>query len=138
MSYSYEFSSSSYEASSNAPQVSVSLGNAERGHRSTVSFAASSDHRSSANSNSVAAQLAAASNCNQPAASFLSEVEAAILRSSVPVEVNESEEITVLGQRGVWANRVEVQGWRGPIPIGEYQINQDADPEIITKRTQQV
>ena len=40
--------------------------------------------------------------------SVLSSVEQAILRSQVPIEINESEEITVNGQRGVWANKAEV------------------------------
>jgi hypothetical protein len=67
----------------------------------------------------------------------LSEIEAAILRSTVPISVNETEEITVLGQRGVWANRQEISNWRGVIPITQYVINEDNNPEIITKRTQE-
>jgi hypothetical protein len=68
---------------------------------------------------------------------YLSDVEVAILRSAVPIQLNETEEITVLGQRGLWANRDEVVNWRGPLPINEYTINEDANPEVITKRTQQ-
>jgi len=68
---------------------------------------------------------------------ILSEIEQAILRSNVPIDINETEEITVLGQRGIWANRAEVINWRGIIPITEYIINEDANPEIITKRSQQ-
>ncbi|RMZ99412.1 hypothetical protein BpHYR1_046756, partial [Brachionus plicatilis] len=40
-------------------------------------------------------------------AGYLSEIEQAILRSSDPISVNESEEITVNGQRGIWANKAE-------------------------------
>ena len=41
--------------------------------------------------------------------SFLSEIESAILRSSeTPIPIDETEELTVLGQRGIWANRSEV------------------------------
>lgn len=69
--------------------------------------------------------------------SGLSAIEAAILRSSVPIEINETEEITVNGQRGIWANKSEVVGWQGHIPISEYAINQDANPEVITKRSNQ-
>lgn len=68
---------------------------------------------------------------------YLSEVEAAILRSSVPIDVNETEEITVLGQKGIWTNKSEVANWRGIIPITEYKINEDGSPEVITKRTDQ-
>jgi len=46
----------------------------------------------------------------------LSAVEAAILRSSVPIDIDETEQITVLGQSGIWANRCEVINWNGPIP----------------------
>ena len=44
---------------------------------------------------------------------FLSQVELAILRSTRPIEVTETEEITVLGNRGLWTNRSEVLGWTG-------------------------
>jgi hypothetical protein len=64
-------------------------------------------------------------------------VETAILRSNIPIEINETEEITVNGERGIWANRAEVVNWRGVIPITEYIINEDLNPEIITKRTEQ-
>jgi hypothetical protein len=40
--------------------------------------------------------------------SVLSSVEQAILRSQVPIEINDTEEITVNGQRGLWANKDEV------------------------------
>jgi len=46
---------------------------------------------------------------------FLSQIELAILRSVNPVDVTETEEITVLGQRGVWMNKAEVIGWKGRI-----------------------
>lgn len=46
---------------------------------------------------------------------FLSQVELAILRSTRPIEVTETEEITVLGNRGLWTNRSEVLGWTGKI-----------------------
>lgn len=65
---------------------------------------------------------------------FLSQVELAILRSTNPIEVTESEEITVLGQRGLWTNKNEVLGWTGDIPIEEYLINEDESPEIITRK----
>lgn len=48
---------------------------------------------------------------------ILSSVEAAILRSTVPIDINETEEITVNGQRGIWANKAETINWKGVIPI---------------------
>jgi hypothetical protein len=68
---------------------------------------------------------------------YLSEVEAAILRSTAPIAINESEEISVIGQRGIWANKAEIANWRGFMPIGNYAVNEDENPEIITKRTQE-
>jgi hypothetical protein len=64
---------------------------------------------------------------------YLSEIEAAVLRSQQPIESNETEEITVNGQRGIWLNRAEVINWRGSLPISDYPINQDEHPEMITK-----
>ena len=69
---------------------------------------------------------------------FLSDMEAAILRSSdAPIQINETEEINVLGQRGIWANKSEVVNWKGIMPITDYLINEDPNPEIINKRVTQ-
>jgi hypothetical protein len=68
---------------------------------------------------------------------YRSDIEQQILRAQQPVQINESEEITVNGERGLWANKAEVINWRGVIPIEQYTINQDNNPEIITKRSNQ-
>ena len=68
---------------------------------------------------------------------YTSEIESAIIRATTPININETEEITVLGNRGVWANRTEVVNWKGIIPIEQYLINEDANPEVITKRVRQ-
>jgi hypothetical protein len=78
-----------------------------------------------------------ASNSTNGYAGGLSSIEAAILRSTVPIDIKETEEITVNGHRGIWANKAEVVNWRGAMPIERYEINSDNSPEIITKRTQQ-
>ena len=70
-------------------------------------------------------------------AQYLSQMETAILRSQIPIEINETEEITVLGERGIWANKDEVVQWQGVIPITQYVINEDQHPEIITKKSTQ-
>jgi hypothetical protein len=64
----------------------------------------------------------------------VSAIESAILRSRVPIDINENEEITVNGQRGIYANRQEILNWRGPVPIERYEINQDPNPEIVYKK----
>ena len=66
-----------------------------------------------------------------------SDLETVILASSEPIDLNETEEITVNGVRGIWANRNEVTNWRGNYPISKYPINEDINPKIIHKRTQQ-
>lgn len=68
----------------------------------------------------------------------LSDVEAAILRSKVPIELHETQEITVNGHKGIWANRAEVNNWKGLLPLSEYKINEDLSPEIITKKLNKV
>ena len=71
-------------------------------------------------------------------AAFASQIEAAILAAQgAPININESEEITVLGNRGIWANKAEVVNWKGVIPIEQYLINEDANPEVITKKVTQ-
>jgi hypothetical protein len=69
--------------------------------------------------------------------SAFSAVEQAILAAANPINVNETEVLNVNGQSGVWVNRAEVVNWRGVIPIEQYLINQDANPEIIRKRVEQ-
>ncbi len=69
--------------------------------------------------------------------SYLSEIEQAILRSSNPINSSETEELTVIGQRGIWLNRLEANSWRGDIPIDQYQIYQDPKPQIISKKIEQ-
>ena len=64
---------------------------------------------------------------------YLSDVEAAILRSTVPIVINETEEITALGQTGIWANKSEIINWKGDKSICEYPLNEDNDPEVIKK-----
>jgi len=66
-----------------------------------------------------------------------SQIEAAIMNATRPFEITETETITAAGVTGVWANRAEISSWRGVIPITQYQINEDANPEIIRKRTDQ-
>ena len=67
----------------------------------------------------------------------LSEIEASILFSSNPIESNEIEEIVVHGERGIWINKNEVVNWKGTLPISQYEINMDQNPQVITKQTAQ-
>ncbi|CAF1078570.1 unnamed protein product, partial [Brachionus calyciflorus] len=66
---------------------------------------------------------------------YKSEIEHVILNSREPVLLNESEEIQVNGHRGVWVNKSEVVNWRGEIPITQYPINEDPNPDLIIKQS---
>jgi hypothetical protein len=52
----------------------------------------------------------------------------------MPIEITEQDEISVFGQRGVWANKSEELNWKGIVPLSEYRINQDPNPHVITKK----
>ena len=52
------------------------------------------------------------SSTNAPANNgFSSAVEEAILKSNNPLEVEEAEELTVVGQTGKWINKQEILKW---------------------------
>ena len=89
-------------------------------------------------SSSTSASKVTVSSSASSSSAVLSQIELAILRSTNPIEINETEEITVIGQRGVWANKAEVSAWRGDLAISEYKIYEDSNPEIITKKVTQL
>ena len=68
---------------------------------------------------------------------YSSEIETAILRSTTPIRITESEEINVLGNKGIWANRAEVMNWKGILPINQYSVNEDSNPLVISKKIRQ-
>jgi hypothetical protein len=68
---------------------------------------------------------------------YLSNLERDIMNSSEPLHINEIEEIDFGGLRGFWINKAESQRWTGEMPLNEYQVNEDPNPEIITKQTNQ-
>ena len=126
-----------------ASAASVSAG-LLRSSKSATSLHSSNKSRTNSVFSSSSSGSAASSKRGSPSrlsqattkSAFLSTVEEAMLRSDEPIEVNESEEISVIGNYGVWMNKEEVTKWKGLVPIEEYQINEDDEPEIITKRSQ--
>ena len=60
-----------------------------------------------------------------------SKIEQAIIESIIPIRLEGSEEITVLGHKGIWANKSEVTNWHGPIE--QYKLNEGAPITIIKK-----
>jgi hypothetical protein len=69
--------------------------------------------------------------------SHLSVIENSILSANNPLEFNETESLTVHGNTGLWLNRTEIVNWKGEIPITQYLINEDLNPEVIRKKTEQ-
>lgn len=63
--------------------------------------------------------------------------EEAILSSNEPIEINETDEITIDGHSGILANKAEINEWRGIVPLRDYAINRDPFPEIVNKKTTQ-
>lgn len=63
--------------------------------------------------------------------SYVSKIEQAILNSTEPITTESSEVIEVNGVRGIWLNKSEVESWQGEIPLTDYEINNDSDPEIV-------
>jgi len=138
----YEFSSTgfssqgsygaSFSSSSSSGAVNQIAQDLLQFSRSGGSSAFSSSSAAAAASSSSIALAAGASGA------YVSQIEAAILAAQgAPYNVNETEEITVLGNRGIWANKAEVVNWKGVIPIEQYIINEDANPEIINKKVTQ-
>lgn len=68
---------------------------------------------------------------------YISKIEKSILKSNAPIKIDETDEIEVSGERFLYANKNEAIRWKGPIPLSEYQINKDDNPEIITKKVDQ-
>ena len=68
---------------------------------------------------------------------FLSPIEQAILRSNVPIELDETEEISALGVNGIWANKTENINWESYYRISDYTINEDMNPQVIKKKVSQ-
>lgn len=44
--------------------------------------------------------------------------------------------IEVNGEKGVWINKHESDNWNGEIPLSEYKVNVDRNPQIIQKKAE--
>lgn len=66
-----------------------------------------------------------------------SQIAQNLLAANAPIEVKETEVVTVAGQSGLLVNKEEIVNWRGVIPLTEYPINEDPNPEIIRKKSEQ-
>lgn len=62
---------------------------------------------------------------------YVSKIEQDIINSINPLPLTESEEISVNGAVGLWANKNEIIGFPS---IEQYRIHNDANPQIIRKK----
>lgn len=69
--------------------------------------------------------------------SYETRIEDAILNATTPINVNETEEVNACGHRGVLVNKQEILNFNGPVPISQYRLNEDPNPEIIRKVSNQ-
>ena len=67
-----------------------------------------------------------------------SRIEDLVLNASEPFEIDTKSEIDVLGERGILMNKCEIANWQGDIPLAEYRIQVDENPEVINKKSKQV
>ena len=110
-SYSFETSSASASAAAAAPASRTSTRRSSR------------------------ASVARGGNCGGCEANNVeSEIERQILNATRPIPINETEEIEAIGYRGIYANRSELERWKGQLPLSEYIIYEDPDPKIIRKK----
>lgn len=64
-----------------------------------------------------------------------SEIEQALVHAKQPLDnIRGGERVTAGPYSGIYLNKHEVDKWRGPIPIDQYPIHNDPNPEVIKKR----
>ena len=61
-----------------------------------------------------------------------------IVNSKFPIEIDESELITVNDLTGIYANKSDEKDWNGIVPIRSYTVNVDSNPEIMHKNIKDV
>ncbi|RNA19890.1 hypothetical protein BpHYR1_024240 [Brachionus plicatilis] len=66
--------------------------------------------------------------------SVASEMEKKIIECRNPLSIDEKSEISVDGFKGSWSNRSESTNWKGPIPLEDYPINKDPEPNVLRKK----
>lgn len=60
-----------------------------------------------------------------------------VLESVEPIDLVNAEPVSVLGQSGLLVNQTDLATFQGTIPLSEYPINEDPNPDIIQKHTNQ-
>lgn len=65
---------------------------------------------------------------------ILSDIELKILRSTVPLDFENVDQINYNNENFLLLNKTEIQGWRGSTSLDQYVLNNDPDPLIINKK----
>jgi hypothetical protein len=76
--------------------------------------------------------LSFGSSSSSSASGYASQVEAAILASTNPLEFNATKQMTAAGQTGLWLNESEAASFSGN--LAEYAFAEDANPQVVTKK----
>lgn len=71
-------------------------------------------------------------------ANYNSQVEKALREAKRPIEAKSNDQYQAGQYKGIFLNKEEVDAFRGPIPITQYKINEDKNPEVIKKRLDKV
>jgi len=70
----------------------------------------------------------------QPTISFPPPTASYVRSSNRPIPANEVDIIEVNGVRGIWLNKAECESFKSEIPLSEYPINADSNPEVVKLR----
>ena len=128
--------SGSASASAYGSASASGFGSASLSGSAYASGSASASYASGSASASYAASTRSSGSRsgNKASSNVVSEVERQIINAQQPIAINETEEIEAIGHRGIFANRTELQAWRGKLPLAEYKIYEDPNPQIIRKK----
>jgi len=63
-----------------------------------------------------------------------SQIAEQVINAKQPIQTNAREQVQAGQFQGLYLNKSEVDAFRGDIPIEQYQINEDPNPEVIKKR----
>lgn len=74
---------------------------------------------------------------NRSVDEILNDFETSILRATQPIEISDDDEITVLGEKGIWVNKKEAKDWKGSVDLSDYQLLEDSNPKVIKKKNSQ-
>jgi hypothetical protein len=75
----------------------------------------------------------------KPHSGFQSQIEQQLLMAKQPLEHLNSTELVQAGPfRGTLLNKQEIDQWRGPVPLEQYRLHDDPNPEIVKKRMDKI